>query len=72
MPKDAVREALKSTMILGAAGTLLSAVQNTLTRKNVGPWGMFTRTGSTIAVFGWRSREEKPRPPFQAMRTDKV
>ncbi len=72
MPKDAVREALKSTMILGGAGTLLSAVQNTLTRKNVGPWGMFTRTGSTIAVFGWRSQEDNASTTFQAMRTDKV
>ena len=50
-PKDAIGESLKTAGIMGAAGTLLSAVQNTLTRANIGPWGVFTRTGTTIAVF---------------------
>ena len=51
-PKDAVTAAIRSTMITGGAGTLLSAVQNTLTKQNVTAWGIFTRTGGTIAVFG--------------------
>ncbi|SLM40180.1 nadh-ubiquinone oxidoreductase 213 kda subunit [Lasallia pustulata] len=38
-------------MITGGAGTFVSAVQNTLTKQNVSGWGVFTRTGGTIAVF---------------------
>ncbi len=51
-PKDAVGIAIKSTMITGGAGAFVSAIQNTLTRSNVNAWGVFTRTGGTIAVFG--------------------
>ncbi len=51
-PKDAVGAAVRSTMILGGAGLFLSAVQNTLTRQNVTGWGVFTRTGGTIGMFG--------------------
>ena len=58
VPKDAIRESLKSTMILGAAGSLLAAAQNTLARKNYGPWGMFTRFGSTIVIFGSPCRND--------------
>ncbi|MCJ1483777.1 hypothetical protein MMC06_003945 [Schaereria dolodes] len=50
-PKDAVTAAIRSTAITGLAGTLLSAVQNTLTKQNVTAWGIFTRTGGTIGVF---------------------
>lgn len=51
-PKDAVGAAIKGTMITGAAGTFVSAVQNSLVKTNVGAWGIFTRTGGTIAIFG--------------------
>jgi hypothetical protein len=51
-PKDAVKAAINGTMITGAAGGLVSAIQNTLTKRNIGAWGVFTRTGGTIAVFG--------------------
>jgi hypothetical protein len=51
-PKDAVKAAINGTMITGAAGALVSAIQNTLTKRNVSAWGVFTRTGGTIAVFG--------------------
>ena len=51
-PKDAVDAGLKGILTLGAAGTMVSAIQNTLTKQNVSAWGIFTRTGSTIAVFG--------------------
>ena len=51
-PKDAVKAAINGTLITGAAGTLVSAVQNTLTKRNVGAWGVVTRSGGTIAVFG--------------------
>ncbi|MCJ1296137.1 hypothetical protein MMC34_007702 [Xylographa carneopallida] len=50
-PKDAVTAGITSTLITGAAGALVSSVQNTLTKQNVTAWGIFTRTGGTIAVF---------------------
>lgn len=51
-PKDTVSETIKATMVTGAAGLMVSAVQNSLARQNIGAWGVFTRTGSQIAVFG--------------------
>ncbi len=53
-PKDAVKAAINGTLIVGAAGAMVSAVQNTLTKRRVGAWGVITRTGSTIATFGTR------------------
>ncbi|MCJ1477132.1 hypothetical protein MMC13_005803 [Lambiella insularis] len=50
-PKDAITAGIKSTLITGGAGALVSSVQNTLTKQNVTAWGIFTRTGGTIAVF---------------------
>lgn len=51
-PKDAIGGTIKATAITGTAGLFVSTIQNTLTRQNVGAMGVFTRTGSTIAVFG--------------------
>lgn len=51
-PKDAVTAGMKSTLITGAAGAMVSAAQNTLTKQNANAWGVFTRYGGTIAVFG--------------------
>lgn len=51
-PKDAVGATIKATMITGTAGTFVSAIQNVLAKQNVGAFGVFTRTGGTIAVFG--------------------
>lgn len=51
-PHDAIKAAINGTLISGAAGGFVSAIQNTLTRRNVSAWGVFTRSGSTIAVFG--------------------
>jgi len=51
-PKDAIGATLTATMITTGAGAFVSAVQNTLTRQNVGAMGIFSRTGTTIAVFG--------------------
>ncbi|GAB1209382.1 hypothetical protein BDV32DRAFT_59024 [Aspergillus pseudonomiae] len=50
-PKDAIQATMKTTMLTGGVGLFASAVQNTLTRKNVGPFGVFVRSGSTIGVF---------------------
>lgn len=51
-PQDAVRKGAAATAATGGAGLFVSAIQNTLTKQNVNAWGVFTRTGSTIAVFG--------------------
>ncbi|KAK2865221.1 hypothetical protein FQN49_003797 [Arthroderma sp. PD_2] len=50
-PKDALNRAINTTMMTGGVGLFTSAVQNTLHKQNVGPWGIFTRTGGTIALF---------------------
>jgi len=51
-PQDAVGAAITGTLITGGAGLFMSAVQNALARRNIGPWAVFSRTGGTIAVFG--------------------
>ncbi|KAF1352079.1 hypothetical protein BDV97DRAFT_367877 [Delphinella strobiligena] len=51
-PKDAIGSTIKATMITTGAGAFVSAIQNTLTKQNVGGMAVFTRTGGTIAVFG--------------------
>ena len=61
-PQDAIAATIKSTLITGGAGTMLSAVQNTLTKQNVTAWGVFTRTGSTIAVYGVATVLSNPPP----------
>lgn len=38
-PKDAIKAAIQGTMITGAAGGMVSAIQNTLTKqRNVSGW----------------------------------
>ncbi|KAI9851567.1 MAG: hypothetical protein M1824_002608 [Vezdaea acicularis] len=49
--KDAVAAGTTGVLTVGGAGLVISAIQNTLTKQNVGAWGIFTRTGGTIAVF---------------------
>jgi len=51
-PQDAIAQTIPATLLAGGAGLLASAVQNTLTKQNVGAMGVFTRTGSSIAIFG--------------------
>ena len=53
-PKDAISATVKATGVTGAAGAFVSAIQNTLTRHNVGAWGAVTRFGGTSALFGER------------------
>ncbi|KAF2096482.1 NADH-ubiquinone oxidoreductase 213 kDa subunit [Rhizodiscina lignyota] len=50
-PIDAVSETVKTTAIMGGAGAILSGVQNSLARQNLGLMGIFTRTGGTIVTF---------------------
>lgn len=51
-PKDALGDAVKAILVTGGAGAFISTIQNTLTKQNVGAWGVFTRSGSTIGIFG--------------------
>lgn len=53
-PQDALGAALKTSMLTGGVGLFASAVQNTLVKRNVGPWGVFTRSGGTVAIFSMR------------------
>ncbi|TID14435.1 Threonine-tRNA ligase [Venturia nashicola] len=50
-PKDAIAYTMKATFQVGGAGALVAAIQNTLTRQNVGAMGFFTRFGGTTATF---------------------
>lgn len=51
-PQDAISSTIKTTLMTGAVGLFASSVQNTLQKRNYGPWGVITRTGGTIALFG--------------------
>ena len=51
-PQDAIENTVSSGLRVGGAGLLLAAVQNTLTRENIGAFGVFTRYGGTVALFG--------------------
>lgn len=59
-PKDAVKAALNGTMVTGGAGALVAAVQNSLSKKNVGAWGIFTRSGAVIGTFGMLNSHAMP------------
>ena len=50
--KDAVGRGIEASLIMGAAGLTISAIQNSLTKQNVTGWGVFTRGGGIIAIFG--------------------
>ena len=50
--KDAIGQGVKGTLIVGGVGAMLSAVQNSLAKENVGAFGVITRTGGTVAMFG--------------------
>lgn len=50
--KDAIGPSINTMLIVGGAGAIMSAAQNTLTKHNVGAWGFFTRTGGTVGMFG--------------------
>ncbi|OCK86196.1 hypothetical protein K432DRAFT_431163 [Lepidopterella palustris CBS 459.81] len=50
-PKDAISSTVRTMGITTGAGAIIAGVQNTLTRQNVGAFGILTRTGGTIAVF---------------------
>ena len=55
-PKDALGRAAQGALVVGSAGALLSAVQNSLAKHNVGALGFLTRTGGSIGIFGMSLR----------------
>lgn len=58
-PKDALGGAIRGTLITGSAGLFISTIQNTLTKSNTGAFGVFTRSGSTIGIFGMLGEETR-------------
>ncbi|OJJ82872.1 Tim17/Tim22/Tim23/Pmp24 family protein [Aspergillus glaucus CBS 516.65] len=50
-PHDAIGSAMKATTLTGGVGLFAAAVQNTLTKQNVGPLGVFFKSGGTIGIF---------------------
>jgi FtsH-binding integral membrane protein len=51
-PQDAIAKFTQSAVIVGSAGLLLSAVQNTVAKQNLGAMGIVTKFGGTTAMFG--------------------
>ncbi|CAI7583882.1 unnamed protein product [Penicillium palitans] len=50
-PKDSISAAMKATALTGSVGLFAAAVQNTLTKQNVGTLGVFVRGGGIITTF---------------------
>ena len=50
-PKDAVQLGFSAAGTSAIIGTVVSAVQNSLTRHKYGALGVLTRSGATIALF---------------------
>ena len=50
--QDTIHKATQSFLVTGSAGFLLSAVQNTMSRQNVGAFGVLTKFGGTTLTFG--------------------
>ncbi|KAI1413466.1 hypothetical protein F5Y13DRAFT_189372 [Hypoxylon sp. FL1857] len=48
---DALMSGAKGALLGTGAGLLVSAVQNSLAKRNVGAWGIFSRTGGTVGLF---------------------
>lgn len=49
--KDALKSGIQGSLVGAGSGFIVSAAQNSLSKGNIGTWGVFTRTGSTIAGF---------------------
>lgn len=50
--KDALNSSVHHGLIGGAAGFFSAAIQNSLSKTNVGSMGVFTRHGVTIGTYG--------------------
>lgn len=51
-PHDTFKNTASATMQTTFAGLIAAATINTLTKKNVGPWGVISRNGGVVALFG--------------------
>ncbi|KAI5855245.1 hypothetical protein BZA05DRAFT_334115 [Tricharina praecox] len=49
--RDAIGQGVKGSLIMGGIGSILSGVQNSLAKQNIGAMGVITRTGGTVAIF---------------------
>ncbi|KAK5050338.1 hypothetical protein LTR84_003619 [Exophiala bonariae] len=50
-PQDALGLSTRAIMLTGTAGLFLAAIQNTVTKQNVGAFGVISRFGSTVGIF---------------------
>ena len=57
--KNSVKSGTHGALVGGCAGFAASAVQNSLARTNVGAWGVFTRSGSTVVTFSMFPRRPR-------------
>lgn len=65
-PKDAIHAGLHGGLTMGGVGLLFAAVRNSLAKRDIGPWAVFTRNGGLIVTFGvFRS----PRPSLDSLLT---
>jgi hypothetical protein len=55
--KDAVGEGVKGTLIVGGVGAIMSGIQNSLSKQNIGAMGVITKTGATIGIFGMQASQ---------------
>ena len=51
-PRDAVKSGIKGGITGGVAGLFTAAVQNSLSKQNVGSWAVLTKHGGTAASLG--------------------
>jgi len=51
-PGDSVGLGLRGGAVGALAGAFISGAQNALARQNYGFWGVFTRSGGVIVMFG--------------------
>ncbi|KAI5817072.1 hypothetical protein BZA77DRAFT_337974 [Pyronema omphalodes] len=49
--KDAIGQGAKGALIVGGVGAIMSGIQNSLSKQNIGAMGVITRTGGTIGIF---------------------
>jgi hypothetical protein len=51
-PRDTLANTAKTTLQTTAVGAIIAGAVNTLTKRNVGPWGIVTKSGGIIALYG--------------------
>ncbi|KAL2262234.1 hypothetical protein VTK26DRAFT_2070 [Humicola hyalothermophila] len=50
-PKDAIHNGIYEGLYMGGGGLLFAAVKNSLAKRNVGPWPVFTKNAGLIGTF---------------------